>query len=230
MNELIQTILSAVTILVTVVVYAFLIKVVLPRFLVKRKFSYDGHLGRGLKKYKSENGRAIVYEPHPSVRKYIKQYALVSDGGLKYLECNVDEGVNRIIYNVVMLDRKDKVLDVIEVEEVTAKRSLTQSVYLHPDTSYIALIVTSVNKEKLPNSDISYYTKKDIAVFGLMTAYLTLIASLIVCGTAHNIIHSLGMTAASGFFLPSLLAAIIAGVLSVLILIMTCNDKNVRVK
>ena len=97
MNEIIRTIMSAVAIIVTVAVYVFVIKMVIPRFFIKRRFLYDGHLGRGLKKYQSENGRAIVYEPHPSIRKYIKQYALVSDGGHKYLECNVDEGVTRTL-------------------------------------------------------------------------------------------------------------------------------------
>ena len=126
MNEIIQAVLMALTMIVTLAVYAFLVKVIIPGYVVKRKYYIDGNLGRGLRKYKSEDGRAIIYEPHPSIRKYIKQYALVCDGGHKYLECNMDRGVNRLIYTVIMLDRNDKVIDALEVEEVTAKRDLTQ--------------------------------------------------------------------------------------------------------
>ena len=231
MNELITAVQLAALMVATVCVYFFLVKMVFPRFLIKRRYFTEGNFGRGLRKFRSEDGRALLYEPHPSVRKYIKQYALVNDGGTKYLECYVDRGVNRMIYNVVMMDRNDKVIDCIEVEEVTAKRELTQPVYLHPDTSYIALIISSVNKEKLPGGDVSYYQLKDIMKLGAAVAALTLVASLALISMFSGFVTSLGASYVDApLFLPSLIAALVGGGSSVGILLYYCGKKNIRVK
>lgn len=230
MNELMQAILTAMTIIVTAAVYVFCIKTLLPRLVIKRRYYIEGNLGRGLKKYRSDDGRAVVYEPHPSVRKYIRQYALVNDNGHKYLECQVDRGVNRLIYTVIMLDRYDRVIDVLEIEEVTAKRELTQTVYLHADTSYIALIIGSVNKEKLPNSDVSYYRKRDVGVFGASVFFLTLVAGFVMSYAFEYFLKSIGVArVTSASLLVALLSAVAACVLSIVILLIFCSKKNVRV-
>ncbi len=231
MNKVIQMVLASVVIIFAIAAYVFIIKNVLPRFVIKRRYFCDENLGRGLKKYKSENGRAVVYEPHPSIRKYIKQYALISDGGYKYLECSLDSGVNHIVYNVVMLDRNDKILDVIEVMEFTAKRQLSQMVYLHPDTSYIALTVSAANGERIPSGDISYYRRKDVILFGAAVALLTFALSWVLGVAIDFILHNIGINVMeiSDFMFGSLRAAITAGILSVVVLVKTCNKKNVKV-
>lgn len=232
MNEIIQAILFTVVMLATLCAYVFCVRYVLPKFVIKRGYYIKDNLGRGLKKYVSDNGRALLFEPHPSIRKYIKQYALVCDGGNKYIQCYVDRGANRMIYSVIMLDRNDTVLDVIEVEEVTAKRTLTQPVYLHPDTSYVALILGSVNREQLPNSPVSYYTRKSIVAFGFITAAITFVASLIFSLSFANVMGGLGVVlkVSGGIFaLTSMIAAVAAGVLSAVLLLMDCAKKNVRV-
>ena len=218
--------------LATACAYVFCIKFLLPKYVIKRGYYIEDNLGRGLKRFVSDSGRALLFEPHPSIRKYIKQYALVSEKGNKYLQCYVDRGANRLTYSIIMLDRNDKVIDVVEVEEVTAKRNLTQPVYLHPDTSYVALIVGSVNKAKLADSAVSYYTQNSIVIFGMVTAAITLVASLIFSLSFSNFMSNVGAGVSSDgviYFLTSLIAAVAAGVISSLLLLMDCNKNNVRV-
>ena len=218
--------------LATVGAYAFSMRYFLPKYVIKRGYYIEENLGRGLKKFVSDNGRALLYEPHPSIRKYINQYAIVCENGNKYLQCFVDRGANRMIYSVIMIDRNDKVIDVLEVEEVTAKRTLTQPVYLHPDTSYVALILGAVNREQLPNSYVSYYTMKSIITFGVVSALLTWVASMTVSMSFYNFLSYAGVKIGLNgalCILMSLAVAAAVGVLSALLLIMDCNKKNVRV-
>ena len=233
MNDLIQSVLYAIIMLATIGAYAFSMRYFLPKYVIKRGYYIEENLGRGLKKFVSDNGRALLYEPHPSIRKYINQYAIVCENGNKYLQCFVDRGANRMIYSVIMIDRNDKVIDVLEVEEVTAKRTLTQPVYLHPDTSYVALILGSVNREQLPNSYVSYYTLNSIIAFGAISALLTWLVSMILSMSLFNfMLHSgvkLGSDGGLIYFLISIAVAAAVGVLSTLLLIMDCNKKNARV-
>ena len=230
MENLIQTILFASSICVLAVVYVFLIKNIIPRFLVKRRYFVDGNLGRGIKKYQSEKGRAVVYEPHPSIRKYVKQYAIVKSDGYKYLQCDMDSGVRRLVYSVIMFDCNDKILDVIEVEEITSRRPFTQTVYLHSDTSYIAFILNSVNMQELPNGAVSYYNLRDVSVFGGAVALLTFCLMPLTGALISRFLEiTAGCVVNAELLLPSLFTAILAGVLSVVIFIRSCNKKNVRV-
>ena len=136
-----------------VVFYFILMASVLPKIL-KVHSAIRESSDRGLKKYIYPEGRGIVYEPHPVIRKYINRYALFTKDGYKLLKCKLDISVERLSYSVVMFDRRNRVIDVISVSEKYISNEETKSVTLHPRTSYIALVLESVNDECIDSRQI----------------------------------------------------------------------------
>ena len=146
MEQIINLIFLLFLLVLGIIFYFVLMVTVLPK-LLKIESSVRTSSDRGLKKYIYPEGRGIVYEPHPSIRKYVNRYLLYTKDGYKYLKCKVDVSVDRLSYSVVMFDRHNRVLDVIEVSEKNISSEETQSIILHGDTSYIAFILDSVNEE-----------------------------------------------------------------------------------
>ena len=124
----------------------------IPKHLLKIRYSVSGKLGRGLKKMVYPEGRAVVYEPHPSVRKYINKYLLFTVDGYKYLQSKIGEGVKTYTASIVVFDSKNRVIDNFEITE-NVSTSLSQPVKLHHKTSHIAYILTSVNGAELPETE-----------------------------------------------------------------------------
>jgi hypothetical protein len=116
----------------------------LPKIFLGFRHTATQDLGRGIKKYTYEQGRAILYEPHPSVRKFIPQYLLYTKEGYKYLLCRTDAAVRSISYTLTMLDRKGRVLDVLVVKE-NSHSLPPRPLLLHADTSYVALSIREAN-------------------------------------------------------------------------------------
>ena len=146
MEKIINLILLLFLLVLGVIFYFVLMVTVLPK-LLKIESSIRTSSDRGLKKYIYPEGRGIVYEPHPSIRKYVNRYVLYTKDGYKYLKCKLDISVERLNYSVVMFNRFNRVIDVIEVSERNISLGETQAVTLHGDTSYIAFVLDSVNEE-----------------------------------------------------------------------------------
>ena len=153
--------------------YVALVSDILPHLFLKLRCVMRGNLGRGLKKCVFPTGRSVLYEPHPSIRKYINKYLLFTSDGYKYVRCCFDCGVNKISYTVVMLNNNDKVIDVISVTEDVKRHGASANVMLHPDTSYVAVTVSRVNG--LVNKKISVYNK----VSGLIGYFIAVSAASI---------------------------------------------------
>ena len=232
MNDIITAVLMVVLCVILVSVYTYSFGRIFPKYVIKRRYKIQENLGRGLKKFTFKNGRAVIYEPHPSIRKYISKYALVVKDGHKYLECNIDAYVKRFTYTVVMLNNKNKVIDVIEVDDYVPGAAMGHPVYLHADTSYVALILRCVNGEKLPDTDShGYYRMRDILLFGALSAiggffaYFTFSSAFdvfISCVNAEPVVYSFDFFAALG-------ASFLVGIISAVALLLFCNRRNVRV-
>ena len=231
MNDIMVAVLMAVLAILCFTVYIFCIRDVFPKYILKRKYFMDKHLGRGLAKYTSSDGRAVVYEPHPSVRKYIKKYALVEREGHKYLECSIDSAVKKISYTVIMLNNKDEIIDVLKVNDITVKMTVTHPVYLHADTSYIALLPESVNGAKLSEDGICYYRARDIALFSLAMSVLSFIEysllSLQLDVFLKRVTNEVSNTAFR--FSTALALSLLIGVISAAVIFLHCSKKNMKV-
>ena len=232
MNDAVLAVLMAVLIIVCFTAYMFSMGRVFPKYIISRRYNIRGNLGRGLKKFTSSDGRAVVYEPHPSIRKYINKYALVAKSGHKYLECSIDSAVRSLTYTLVMLNNKNKVIDVLEVDDQVARLSVTHPVYLHADTSYVALILSHVNGEKLEGVDeYGYYKARDIGLYALMSAGASFIAYLIFSLASDAFIAAVSAESVkySFNFFSALAASLLVGIISALMLMLFSNRRNVRV-
>ncbi len=171
MEQIITSIIVAFLIILEIVLYFILSATVLPK-IVKIKCSVRSSTDRGLKKYIYPSGRAISYEPHPSVRKYIQRYILFTNDGYKYIKCRLDRGIDKLVFSVVMFNNENRVIDVLELTATNKGENETRSVLLHQDTSYVSVAVDSVNGNKMFNEVIMECRLWRLWVYSLSIAAL----------------------------------------------------------
>lgn len=169
MNDFFEIVFKILVFIMIAVCYCFLLKRVFPKYILKPRNSGTCALGRGIKKLKSDSERAVVYEPHPSLRKYIYQYALFTRSGFKYLVCNLDPKVLYAEYLVQMFDSRDRLLDAISVKDMPRGGGRSSEILLHADTSYVALTLKSVNDTRVYTGAHRYYRAKDLLIYMLST-------------------------------------------------------------
>ena len=191
MSSVLETIALALLAILAIALYIAAMKTLLPRFVLRVRYSSSPYLGRGLKKYKSEGGRAVLYEPHPRIRKYIRTYALYAKGGYKYLRCKVDEKIRTLSYVVLMYNNKDKVIDSLEVYEKIGDAPMTKELSVHQDTSYVALVLKSVNEERVEAEAYSYYRVFDLVMYAILSVVFTYAMLLFTALSVNTLVHSI---------------------------------------
>lgn len=172
-------------------VYAALVGIVLPRTLLKLCFIRGASLDRGIKKYKYPDGRAVLYEPHPSVRRYIKLYTLFVNGGTKYLKCMLASDVHEIKYNIVIFDNVGRVVELIKINDAVDKSGQTRSVIMPSYTSYVSIFVREVNGAQLPKQRLFTPDKERSMIFLCSVTLLTLIEALVIRMAALDILENI---------------------------------------
>lgn len=163
----------AMLIIVSLVAFSMLLKYVVPTLTLRVNHFVDKSLGRGIKTYKYPDGRAVLYEPHPSIRKYINKYLLFVNEGYKYFKCTTDEAVRGFKLEILMLNNRHKVIDVISVECGIDSTHTSADVLLHPETSYVAINLIDVNGSEVKRLTRSYYTVWQLAAYFLSVGALT---------------------------------------------------------
>ena len=131
--------LSILLLLMGFVAYVFVLASVLPRIFLRVRLGNGSTRDRGVKKYKFEDGRAVVYEPESKIRRYVNQYVLVDKSGDKYLKCKIDKRVSTIKYDVVVFDGHNNAIDVIQISEAISSKGYTVTAELPRKTSYVSL-------------------------------------------------------------------------------------------
>ncbi len=178
---MISDVLSYVSILLVSIIglalYLFLISRVLPDIFFNPNKHNSRQTGRGIKKFKFNNGRAIVFEPSVKVGKYIKQYIVSLNSGDKYLKCKVDKRIDKMSYTVIAIDAGDKVIDMIDVEDIVAKNGYTKAVVLPTDTSYVDIIVNEVNGCIVADRDKILFSGRSMLIYIGCSALMTAIVS-----------------------------------------------------
>lgn len=119
---------------------------VLPHLFLKNRYSLDKPKDRGLKKYKfSDEDYAVVYEPSPEARRFIKQYVLAKRDGKKTVKCKLAEGVAYINFDVVLFDSNNKAFLVMNSSDVVGEDGMTAEMEIPPETSYATVLINQAN-------------------------------------------------------------------------------------
>ena len=216
MEQILDAVAYGLLIIVSLVAFAALLRFVVPTFVLKVRHSVDKSLGRGLKTYKYPTGRAVLYEPHPSLRKYVNEYLLFVNDGYKYFKCTVDNAVKRLDLEIIMLNNKNEVVDVLRASSVIDASSTSPDILLHPDTSYVALNVERVNGAEVKRLTRSYYTLLQIGIYFSIVFTLALLelnaVSALTVGIFKIIlgIKSVSVSTALAYFTSSFMIAALA--------------------
>lgn len=175
-NTIFKVVLEIVLCLISIAAYAFLVGSILPLMLRFRCRATD----RGLNKYTYPGGRGILYEPHPMHRGHVSSYMLFVCDGVKYVRCKVTDKVDRMSYTVVAFDRHNNVTGVIRTEDKIGPSGCTRRVALPKETSYITLMLDSVNGQKQENPTHLTFDKKRAIVFAVSVIALTVAEALVI--------------------------------------------------
>ena len=170
MENVLEAVSQLFIFIASLVIFVAVIKSLIPALSLKVHYSVDRWLGRGVKKYKYPSGRAVVYEPHPRVRKYINKYALLVNDGYKYLKCRLDRYVKTLKFEVIMFSNKNKVIDVLSVYARMNDEPETKELLLHPETSYVAINIVEVNEQALEKTIRGYYTVPQLLLYFVLVA------------------------------------------------------------
>ncbi len=222
MENIVNAVCLSILLIIEIVAYLILIGVFMPKWIVRIRCVVKESFDRGIKKYTFPSGRGVVYEPQPSIRKYINRYTLFTNDGYKYIKCHVDSGVRKLNYSVVMFNNRNKVIDVIDINEIKPRNCETDTVGIHQDTSYVSLVLNSVNGEKLESRPLIYCGIGRIIAYGAVVAALSLAQLVLMYGMINVYIDLLFKDAeflvlnVTDFLLPSLFIGIVAGVFSYL--------------
>ena len=233
MIDAIMTVLiHSIVLIFSIVLYVFLTTRLVPGLILKPRYNVFNTWGRGLKKFSYNNGRAIVYEPNSSSRKYILQYILSSNGNEKYIKCKIDKRISSLRYDVVAIDSNDKEIDTISINDPIAQRGVTFAAMLPQNTSYVSVFVKEVNGYEISSSPKMIYSLLNIIAFGLITVVLTVIEMLLMKSSIVEILdlfipYSNKIASDSGI-ISLIISAIIGALLALLIFLMhSTNDTKI---
>ncbi len=229
-NTVLEIILHVLLLSAGLSVYTFLMTTVLPSRLLKTSYDVRPILGRGLKKFTYPEGRAVLYEARPEIRKYIERYALYTVEGYKYVQLTIGAGVKSYVASIVMVNNKNKVIGTLTLRESTYGATRSRPVRLHDATSYVAISLTSVNEGEVIDPSFARIRGIWMLLYFLAASFVTLLMFYLIHYTASGVlsifaVRLLGSFDIKFFAIPS----VFAGALSLFILVLGRMKKGVKV-
>ncbi|MGM9643475.1 MAG: hypothetical protein ACI3X1_00130 [Eubacteriales bacterium] len=163
-----------------ILLFIFVSACAFPKIFLRPSKANAEPRSRGIKKYTYDNGRAIVYEPQIKIRKYLQQYILSENSGDKFIKCKLNTRVTSVRYTVIPIDANEKILDIIDVEEMITDAGYTKAVILPSKTSYVNLILKEVNGIMIKDRDKVIFSKASVFTYIACSAILSAIISLVI--------------------------------------------------
>lgn len=230
MENVLDTVALAMLLIMSLVLFVILMVTLIPRFFLRVRYDLERGLGRGIKKYKYPSGRAVVYEPHPVIRKYINRYILFTNDGYKYLRCLVDAGVRSLDFELIMLNNKNKVIDSVKVLADIGGSSQSGDILLHPDTSYVAINLIRANGIDVKKLVKGYFTAAQLGIYFGVMALISFVELLFASEALGRllalILEKKVFLGASGFYF---IASVMISVIAVALVLINFGRKGIGV-
>ena len=197
-------------------VFVFIVARFLPFLTLKLRLKDKKLYGRGLKKIKFNEGRAIVYEPQSDVKSIILQYSLIEKNTTKYLKCKINEEVYKIEYDVVIFNSKNKIVDIVTIAEDIADRGYTKAIPLPQNTSYVEIFVRRTNnntKKRSAKAPVAY-SPLSLGIYFLSVIICSCAVTEVLKGATLNIFSLLNVEAVYtniSLLLPIIIGCICGG-------------------
>lgn len=203
---------AAIILLCAACIYTLLVSRFLPKVFLSPIVGGSIH-DRGIRKCVFDDERAVVYEPRLTARRYVKQYVLYTEDGGKYIKCKLDRKVENIKYELVVYDRKNTPIDVLQVSQTAGEGGYTSAVLLPSEASYVNFQLCSVNKVDIREKDVDIYDIKRAILFFVIVFALTmsigLLANYVIIGFADMLLGYLKLVPEIDSVMP---LAIMAGI------------------
>lgn len=180
-------IVKTILIILCCCLYIFLITKIFPTIFLKVQKKDTTPKDRGIKKYVFENGRAIVYIPEPSTKKYIAQYILSENSGERFLKCKFDDRVVTASYEVTAFDSSDKIIDTVCVFDTPDCREIARAVPLPLTTAYVNISVTEINRKKVSELPQKTAVPGSYLLFIALNFAATAVISLLINSVAIHV-------------------------------------------
>ena len=229
MQPILDLILNILLLIFALLGYRFLIAVALPRITLRLRLRDAAMLGRGLDRYRTPSGRAVLYEPHPAFRKYVPQYLLHVQNSYKLLSCRVDPKIKTMRLTVTMFNCRHRILDVLDVTEHPRDAVETAALLLHPDTSYIALAVEEIDGKRIPRPPHLVRTLPSLIFFFLLFSLITFTAAMLFSYLLDRILPlAFGITMhLHGLYIAYIAASLLCGAVALLMIILRGRKKGI---
>ena len=211
--------------------YVFLVSYVYPKCFLRARYEKADIKDRGVKKYVFKNGRAILYEPSLSCRKYIKQYILSVNEGKKYLKCRIDERISSIKYEAAVFDSRERFGKIIEVCEPIRSVGETSAVPMPPQTSFVSLNVREINGVSVDTGKALSIPFMNLIWFTVSTVVTSVLQAVFVWLKLKSYYLSfLFRPEGAPNIIPVILAAVLIGALLSFAIIILNSSQSVEIK
>ena len=221
MDIFLSVLLSAVTVMVAIVVYVYLVSSVYPWLCMHAVWIKRGQGSprgdRGVRRVRFPDGRGVVYEPHPALRRYVPSYALYTHNDQKYIRLSLHPKVAYIRYDVAVFNYRGRLLEVLEVSERISGEGVSRSVRLPERTAYACVVPRQVDGEYVGRDATVGYGIRGMGVYLALSTVTAVIVGYVLHGSVFGIldavwrgsweIRSLGATLAASALLGILGAA-----------------------
>ena len=149
---------------------------------------------RGIRKLVFPGGRAIIYEPAPKYRRYIRNYALIKQDGCTYIKCRIHSQIAHIRYDVAAFDGKGRLLDVLNVSERITEQGYTRFVRLPRATAYACVTLRKADGMYTGRDVMAGYSVASIIVYTGLSVVTAMITALILYNSMAEIFSLGNMT------------------------------------
>lgn len=181
----INTILSVggmgLILLAAIILYTVLVSRLIPGLTLRPR--YVERMGdRGIRRYRTEEGHAVVYAPGSRCAPGITQYILLhrSEDGLKTIVCKTNGKADSIRYDVAVFDGFGRMIDVLEVTDTLSGGRYTKAVVLPQATSYVSVILRQVDGRQVCADRVFNSDRMGRIVCAASTVLLTILMAVLM--------------------------------------------------
>ena len=195
MDIFLSALLSAVTVMVAIVVYVYLVSSVYPWLCmhavwIKNRKGYPRG-DRGVRRVRFPEGRGVVYEPHPALRRYVPHYALYTRNDQKYIRLSLHPQTAYIRYDVAVFNSRGRLLEVLEVSERISEEGVSRSVRLPDRTAYACVVPRQVDGEYVGREVTVGYSLAGTIVLTVLTVATTVMMGYTLHGEFNYVMTEL---------------------------------------
>ena len=178
-DVIVSLVAHIIIVIMSVIIYVLLVSGLYPRLVVKWEPSRKLR-DRGLEKYIFPNGRSVIFEPEMKMRKYIKQYALLSQDGRKYIKCFVNDKIRYLKYDVLVFNNADELVDVVTVSEKLSGKEYSKAAPLPDSTSYVSVVLRVADKMYSDGESVTRCSKKSMIMLVGLVMITSIVESLVL--------------------------------------------------